>query len=236
ITFLHVIKDLSKEPEETQRLSEVAEGITSKYGVTTDIKIRAGKPSDVIKIMAEFLNAFLVVMKTQPPIGKERFLGSRTIRIMMGSTIPFYIAQEAPRRLAMRKVVFPIDFRWENKEKLSWINTLSKYYRQKIYLFKPKIKDYRVRNNLGFAKRFLEGKNIDYEIITANGQYNVIDETIEFAKEIKADALVIMLTKRVTFEKLLFGLKDQKYIANKHKIPVMCINPRTDLTKYEGFY
>ena len=236
ITFLHVIQQISHEGVETQRLKEVAEGITNKYGVKTDIKIRPGKVSDVIKLMAEFLDAFLVVMKTQPPIGKERLIGTRAVRVMVGSHIPFYVTQEAPKRLAMRKVVFPIDFRFENKEKLSWINTLSKYYKQKIYLYRPNVKDYRVRNNLNFAKRFLEGKNIDYQIIQAKGRYNVVDETLEYANEIKADAIVIMLSKRLSMDKLLFGLKEQKYISNKFKIPVMCLTPRTDLTKYEGFY
>ena len=236
ITFLHIIQNISHEGVETERLKEVADNITNKYGVKTDIKIRPGKVSRVIKLMAEFLDVFLVVMKTQPPIGKEKFTGTRTVRVMLGTPIPFYVAQEAPRRLAMRKVVFPIDFRFENKEKLSWVNTLAKYYRQKIYLFRPNDKDYRIRNNLNFAKRFLEGKNIDYEIVKAKGKYSMVEETLNFAQEIKADAMVIMLSKRLSIDKMLFGLKEQKYISNKYKIPVMCLSPRTDLTKYEGFY
>lgn len=236
IVFLHVISELSREGEETTRLQEVADAITAKYGVTTSVKVRPGKVSRVIKLVAKFLDVFLVVMKTQPPKGKERFLGSRSLRLMMGTDIPFYVVQDIPRRLAMRKVVFPIDFRWENKEKLSWIKTLSKYYKQKIYLFKPNARDYRIRNNLEFSKRFLESKGIDYQIVTSRGKYHVAEESLSFANEIKADAIIIMLSKQITFDKLLFGLREQAYISNPYKIPVMCLSPRTDLTKFESFY
>ena len=218
IIFLHVVNDVADEGKEMKRMQEVADGITNKYGVHTEVKIRVGRVSHVIKHMAQILDVFLVVMKTQPPKGKEKILGSRTIRAMIGSNIPFYVVQAPPQRLAMRKVVFPIDFRLENKEKLSWINSLSKFYRQKIFLVKPKLKDYRIRNNVDFARRFLEGKKINYEIVTMHGQFSNVQETLNYAHDIKADAVVIMLSKSLTFDKLLFGFRDQQYIYNKHKM------------------
>jgi hypothetical protein len=155
---------------------------------------------------------------------------------MVGSKIPFYVVQAPPKRLGFRKVVFPIDFRKENKEKLAWISFMSKYYTSKIYLYKPNANDYVIRNNLEFAKRFLEGKSIDYEIVTGKGKFNLTKETVDFANKIKSELIIIMLSKNITLAKVMLGLKDQNYISNEYKIPVLCLNPRSDLRKYEGFY
>ena len=128
-----------------------------------------------------------------------------------------------------------IDFRAENKEKLIWISFLSKFYTSKVYLFKPNTNEYTIRNNLEFSKRFLQGRNIDFEIITGKEKYNLTNESIEYAHEIKADLIIILLSKNINISKTLFGLKEQKYITNPYKVPVMCLNPRTDLKRLSGF-
>ncbi|MBN1596964.1 MAG: universal stress protein [Bacteroidales bacterium] len=236
IVFLNIVPDLAHESEALKRLQEVAGAFMSKYGVDIECKIRPGRVSTAIRTYAETMDAFLVIMKTQRPKGREKYIGTRTVRLMAGSKIPFYVVQEPPKRLGLRHVVFPIDFRRENKEKLSWISILSKYYTSKIYFVKPKGKDYIVRNNLEFAKRFLEGKNIYYEIKTVGHKYNTVQDTLDFANEIKAELIIIMLSKNITFAKVMLGLKEQKYISNDYKIPVLCLNPRSDLRKYEGWF
>ena len=179
-------------------ITEAADAFRAKYGVTIECHIRPGQVSTAIRTFAETINAFLVIMKTQKPKGKEKWFGTRAIRVIMGSKIPFMVIQEPPQRLAIRKVVFPIDFRKENKEKLSWISFLSKYYTSKIFLLKPNVNDYNVRNNVEFSKRFLEGKNIDYEIVTEETNYSSATEALEFANKIHADLIIIMLSKRIT--------------------------------------
>ena len=235
IVLLHIIQEISKEAEELQKLKAVADQVKNKYGVDIDCKIRAGVVHQVIKAVAQSIDAFVVIMKTQAPKGKEKILRSRSIRVMMGSRIPFIIIQEPPKRLAIRNIVFPIDFRRENKEKLIWISILSKYYTSKVHLYKPDVNDYRVRNNLEFAKRFLEGKNLSYDIITGNSKLSNANEVIEYANQIDAQLMIIMLSKNVSWFSSLIGLSEQKYISNKHKIPVMVLNPKAELHKYEGF-
>jgi nucleotide-binding universal stress UspA family protein len=236
IVFLHIVDDLSQEAEEFKKLQKYADEIKGKYGVHIECKIRPGRVSSVIRTYAETIDALLVVMKTQKPKGKEKYIGSRTIRVMVGSRIPFYVIQAPPKSLGLRRIVFPIDFRKENKEKLAWISYLSRFYTSKIHLYKPNANDYIIRNNLEFAKRFLQGKDINYEIITGKKKYYLASETLDFAHSINAELIIIMLSKNITVAKAMLGLKEQKYISNKYKIPVMCLNPRSDLRKYEGFF
>jgi nucleotide-binding universal stress UspA family protein len=236
LVLLHIVNDITDEANDTKRLRDVADSFASKYGVNVEIKIRPGVVRKVIKVVAETIDAFLVIMKTQPPRGKEKFLRSRSIRVMMGSQIPFIIVQAPPKRLGFKKVIFPIDFRKENKEKLIWISTLSKFYTSKIYLYKPNRRDYQVKTNLEFSRRFLEGKNIDYEIVTSpKGKY-FTESSIDFAQEVDANLIIIMLSKNIGRFSNLLGLNEQKFISNKYKIPIMVLNPKIELHKYGGFY
>jgi len=236
LVLLHIIPDLSTEAEALHKLQAAAEVFSAKYGIKIECKIRPGRVSTAIHTVAENLNASLVVMKTQKPIGKEKITGTRAIRLMSGSRIPFIVVQAPPKRIGLRKIVFPIDFRKENKEKLSWISFLSKFYTSKIFLFKPNVSDYVVRNNLDFSRRFLEGKSIDYEIITGKSKYTLAKDTLEFAHQIDSELIIILLSKHINWFNLMVGLEDQRFISNDYKIPIMCINPRSDLKKFEGFY
>ena len=44
--------------------------------------------------------------------------------------------------------------------------------------------------------------------------------------------IIIMTTRDIAFHDYVIGAQEQYMIANTAKIPVMVINPRTDLMKY----
>jgi nucleotide-binding universal stress UspA family protein len=235
LTLLNIIKNLDDEVTVTERLTKIAEETRKEYNILPKVIVRPGKVSQAIKRIATNINAILVIMKTGGAKGIKKYTGSRAIKVMFGSKIPFIVVQAPPKRNIIKHVIVPIDFRYENKEKLKWINFLVKVYKPNVSLFRPATTDYRIRNNLKFAMRFLEGRNINFELVHARGKKSFVEEAIEFSDFIDADLIVIMLSRRITIDKILFGLKDQKFISNNYKIPIMCLNPRTDLRKYAGF-
>ena len=237
LTILHIIPSVHTEGMMTEKLNALAEETYKIYKVRPNVMVRPGEVSLAIKDIAHNINASLVIMKTDGTKGMQKFFKSRAIKVMTGCEVPFIVVQAPPIRYSIKKVVVPIDFRSENKEKLTWINFLTKFYHPQILLFRPNKTDYRVRNNLKFATKFLEGRNIDFELVHARGKKDFTYEAIEFSKFIRADLIVIMLNKFITWDKVLFGgLHEQKYITNIHKIPVMVLNPKVDLRKLGGFY
>jgi nucleotide-binding universal stress UspA family protein len=235
LTLLHIIPNLQSEVYITEKLTSLVNETSGTYKIKPKVLVRPGKVSRAIKNIAHNLNAMLVIMKTDGPKGLQKIFRSRAIKVMMGSEVPFIVVQSPPIRYSIKKVIVPIDFRSENKEKLSWINFLTKFYHPQIYLFRPNVSDYRIRNNLKFATKYLEGHNIDFELVHARGKKGFTEESIDFSKFIRADLIIIMLSRFITWDKTLFGLKEQKYITNAHKIPVMVLNPRVDLHKLGGF-
>ncbi len=235
LILLHIVRDLKNELEATERLKKVAEATYRKYKIKPKIMVRPGIVSKAIKSIASNIDAVLVIMKTSGPVGIQKYIGSHAIKVMYKSRIPFIVVQAPPQGDKLKKVLFPIDFRYENKEKLKWINFLAKFYKPQVYLFRPNDTDYRIRNNLKFATRFLDGRDIEFELVHARGKKPFTEEALEFSNFLQADLIIIMLSRNISIEKILIGLKDQKYISNKYKIPVMCLNARTDLRKFGSF-
>ncbi|GAF02409.1 adenine nucleotide alpha hydrolase family protein [Saccharicrinis fermentans] len=83
-----------------------------------------------------------------------------------------------------------------------------------------------------FCKKFFEEKGIDYELSLSEGKGSFAQETINFADNIEAAAIIIMTTRDIAFHDYILGANEQQIIANSYKVPVMVINPRTDLMKY----
>ena len=77
---------------------------------------------------------------------------------------------------------------------------------------------------------------IYYEITISKKPIGFAEQTIQFAQEIDADIILIMTTKDLGFTDYVFAATEQQIIANSAKIPVLCVNPRTDLKKLGGFY
>lgn len=239
IALIHILNKKDDEEKVIQKMTLTAQEIQEKYNLKPSIIIKAGTIFTTIAEVATEINANLVIMGTHGIRGMQKLTGSWALKVIVSSKIPFIVVQEPPKSDSFNKIVFPIDFKNENKEKLNWINYLAKYYKSKIFIYKENITDSilkkKTNNNLIFAKRILDSKGINYQISTAKGKEAFPDETISFAKEIDADIILVMTTKNIGLKDYVIGANEQQIIANSAKIPVMCINPRDDLRKIGGF-
>jgi hypothetical protein len=169
-------------------------------------------------------------MGTHGMKGMQKLIGSWALKVIAGSKVPFIVVQTPPATHGFEKIVFPLDFRKENKEKINWMYYVARLYRSKFFIIKSKTSDSRfvkgIHSNLMFTKKFLDNNMIPYEIETAPGKKDFATETIEYAHNIGADLLLIMTTKDIGIADYVIGAQEQMIISNKYQIPVMCINPR----------
>ncbi len=236
ICLLHIVKKDTDLEEATKKLEQKKEEIKSTYGIDVSFAVREGTIFKTINEYAEENNALIVVMGTHGIKGLQKLTGSWALKVIIGSKIPYLVVQDKPNSNDVKKVVFPVDFKTENKEKLYWAEFLSKFLKTKVYLFSSSTKDGviepRTKANLVFCKNFLEEKGIDYELSLSEGKGSFSNETISFAHQIEASAIIIMTTRDIAFHDYVLGANEQQIIANSSKVPVMVINPRTDLMKY----
>jgi len=230
IMLLHVVKKEKEIEQATEQMLEFVEETQKKYNVKPNILVREGNIFKTISQVADELTATLVIMGTHGMKGMQKFTGSWALKVIAGTEAPFVVVQAPPEKEGFKNIVFPVDFRIENKEKLRWAHYLSQYFDPKFHICKPDITDElilkKTRQNLFFAKKFLDERAINYEINTIGGVSDFADATIKFAQKINADLILIMTTKNITFQDYVLGANEQQIIANTAKIPVMCVNPR----------
>ena len=239
ITLVHIVKEEEEVERATEKCNEVAERTFKEHYHEPKVIVKVGSIFTTIGEVAREVNANLVIMGTHGMKGLQKITGSWALKVIVNSPVPVVIVQSPPEHKKFEKIVFPVNFKMENKEKHHWVNYLSKYYKAKFFIIKQEVKDktfkQRVQSNLAFAKKYFQNKEIDYEIYTAPGKAKFSAETVNYAKEIGADLILIMTTRDITLADYALGAEEQQIIANKAKVPVMCVNPRSDLRKSQGF-
>jgi nucleotide-binding universal stress UspA family protein len=239
IEILHIVKSGTKAQDKEKaavRLEEVASRTEKEYGIRPRTLIREGSIFSEISDYATDKGANLVIMGTHGIKGIQKITGSYALRVIVGSKVPYLVIQDKPRDMEKyHNVVFPIDFRVENKEKLYMAIYMGKYFESKVHILKEAVTDRsllkKINVNLNFAMKFLLQNNIDYELHEAKKDLTFAKETVRFAEEINADLIMVMTTKNITIGDYLFGATEQQIIANPHKIPVLCVNPKANFAK-----
>lgn len=243
IRLVHIIKEGDEVGLEIhkKKLKDITEELTKTYDIAVESVLLKGTIfTEISKYATDNNDIAMVVMGTHGIKGVQKYFGSKALRVIVGSPIPFVVVQNAPgEKERFSDVVFPIDFKSENKEKLYWAIFMGKYFNAKIHLFKSPVTDKslskKVKVNLNFAIRFLIQNNIDYEIHTTVKSSNFSKEVMTFSREINADMIIITTTKHISFLDYIFGAPEQYIMVNSSRIPVMVVNPKASFAKMGQF-
>jgi nucleotide-binding universal stress UspA family protein len=239
IAIVHIIDNDSQYDPAFEKCNEIAENIFKKHFLKPKVVVKTGSIFTAIGEVAKDTYADLVIMGTHGIKGVQKLTGSWALKVIVHSEVPFIIIQEPPKSKKFKKIVFPIDFKVENKEKNQWVNYLAKHYQSKFFLItqdsKDKVFKRRINSNMIFAKKYLTSRNVEFEIHTAPAKRKFWKGTISYAKEINADLILIMTTRDIGIADYAFGANEQNILANPEGIPVMCVNPSAKLHKGGGF-
>lgn len=241
IVVLNVVRREKEVNDAIERLKQFVVQSSLPEDIEVIYSAKEGNIYDTIKEVAEEFSATFVIMGTHGITGMQKLLGSKALKVIANSTIPFIVVQEKPNtETYFSKIVVPIDFTIENKEKLKWAHYISVYFDSTMILYVANITDEvylkKVKANLLFAKKYFNERGINYEIHIAPSEKKFEEAIIDFSTAIKADGLIIMTTKSPQFTDYIFAAEEQQIIANNAKIPVICINPKTDHMLFQSFY
>lgn len=242
VCLLHIVDTGIKQAEELEKLNQlqqIAADRSAKYNITITAQVVRGS---IFTTIAEFVNennASLVIMGTHGIKGMQKLTGSWALKVIVKSKVPFIVVQDPPDdQEKYHDIVFPIDFRRENKEKIQTAINMGKYFDSKMHIIVSTDTDPRLlrntRVNLNFAIKYFIQNNVPFEIHELP-KGNMAEQSIEFAQKINADIILIMTTKNISFADFMMGASEQYIIANSSKIPVCCVNPRTSFAKTSQF-
>jgi nucleotide-binding universal stress UspA family protein len=242
ICLLHIV-DSGVSPkiyaEKTTLLKRLVEENTNKYNIPVVYHISKGHIFSAIADFANEKEASLVVMGTHGMKGMQKLTGSWALKVIVKSKIPFIVVQDPPDdQERYHNIVFPVDFRGENKEKIKMAIFMGKYFDSKVHMLVSSSTDKNIlkktKTNLNFAIKFLIQNNIDYEIHDMP-KGKIAEQTLDFAQKINADLILIVTTKNITFADYMVGASEQFIIANSSKIPVCCVNPKASFANVGQF-
>ncbi len=240
MVLFHVVKKEKEIVDTIEKLKDFYVSVLPNSEMEVDYLAKEGNIYDSIKQTAEELSATFVVMGTHGITGMQKLIGSKALKVIANSQVPFIVVQEKPQKEQyFSKMLVPVDFTVENKEKLRWAHYFSVYFRSTMVLYVTNVTDEvllkRVKANLLFAKKYLEEREIDYEIHIAPANQKFNDAIIEFCHAIQAQGILIMTTRDPQLTDFIFGAEEQNIIANA-KVPVICVNPRIDVKRFQGFH
>jgi nucleotide-binding universal stress UspA family protein len=242
ICLLHIIDpgiSARAAGEKKAALQHLSDTNSKKYNISISCDIVKGS---IFKAIAEFANkknANLVLMGTHGMKGMQKLTGSWALKVLVKSRIPFIVVQGPPADQGRyHNIVFPVDFKGENKEKISMAIFMGKYFESKVHILKSATTDKSLLKatniNLNFAIRYFTQNNIEYQIHEIP-RGNFAQQTIDFAQKINADLILVMTTKNITVVDYMLGASEQYIIANSSKIPVCCVNPKASFARAGQF-
>jgi nucleotide-binding universal stress UspA family protein len=242
ICLLHIVDTGIPAAEAGQKkvlLQHVLDENGKKYNMPITGQIVKGS---IFKAIAEFANekeASIVVMGTHGMKGMQKLTGSWALKVIVKSKVPFIVVQDPPvDQERYHNIVFPVDFRNENKEKIKMAIFMGKYFDSKIHFLVTTTTDRNLLKktnvNINFAIKYLIQNNIEYEIHKVE-RGNFAQQTLDFSQQISADLILVVTTKNITVADYVLGASEQFIIANSSKIPVCCVNPKATFTKTGQF-
>ncbi len=234
IEVLHVTEDENQDllSKTKQDLEKYLKKIAYQRPVPVKMIFIEGSIFSSITDYANSINARLVIMGTHGIRGFQKLTGSWAYKVLLGAKMPYLIVKKRPRKTEeFTDIVFPVDFKKENIEKIEAAIYLNKTFNAKIHVFKAPVLQKKLMRqtnvNMNISLQLLARENVDFEVHNASPSRRFDYETIRFAKKIEAD-LILVVTSEHSIKEKLFGEHEQFIIDNDAGIPVMCINPTED--------
>ena len=225
-----------KQDDETVRAREAFEGIWQQYHADLgdlELKyiIKRGQVYEQIVKTAIEENADLIVAGTHGVSGfREFWMGSNAFRLIMASTLPVLtIREETPLNQYLKKIVLPIDSTVETRQKNSIAAEFAKVFDAEVHvvgLYSSEVEDIRklVDSYLDDTITYLKEQGIKYQLAYKECN-NITNKTLEYAKEIDANLIVIMTEQEIKTANLWMGPYARQMI-NHAEIPVLSVKPQ----------
>ena len=231
VILLNVVKDKSDIPAATTKLKE-EEKWAKTVNDQIDVRsiVRVGNIFDDIGDAASELGVSLIIMGTHGASGWQKITGSYALKVITNSSVPFIVVQDQLMNdTGYDSIVVPLDLNNETKQKLEMVASIAHYFDSEVHLITPNESDEFLSNKLKanriWAAKYLKGKNVKFTTQIVDDGDNLLEGVIKLSKKVEADLIAIMNLQKNSLMGVLGSSYQQEIIANKPKIPVLCLNP-----------
>lgn len=242
VHILHMVTDLDEQEVIQRRLdAEIQRAKAIDATVPVKALIREGKVYAGIGSAAEEIGAKLIIMGTHGMRGMQFITGSRALRVITNSKIPFIVVQERGLKAdGYHDIVVPMDLQRETRQKLGLVADMAAYFKSKVHVMVPNETDdflhHQLNDNIAFAKKYFGERDIAMEaVVTDSGSGGFLDAVLAYSEKIDADLITVMNMVGSNIFGTLGLPYEEKIITNAAMIPVMLLNPANNTAGTTGW-
>lgn len=239
VVLLHVVSSRDEVEEAKEKLSkEITLGNSISNSCNLISFVRIGNIFEDIGDVAAELGISLIFMGTHKASRWQKLVGSRAIKVISSSPVPFIVTQEKLMNSSgYDNIVVPLDLNVETKQKLELVAKIAHYFDSKVHLLTNDNSDEFIKTKLKanqvWASNYLESKDIKNSSHLVDQDDSLTEGIFKLSKEVDADLIAIMNLEDETVLGLYENTFQEEIVANNLKVPVLCVNPHP-VTKVSG--
>ena len=239
VVLLHVVSSREEVEEAKEKLSKeitLGSSFSSSCNITSFVRI--GNIFEDIGDVAAELGISLIFMGTHKASRWQKLVGSRAIKVITSSPVPFIVTQEKLMNSnGYDNIVVPLDLNVETKQKLELVAKIAHYFDSQVHLLTNDNSDEFIKTKLKanqvWASNYLESKDIKNSSHLVDQADSLTEGIFKLSKEVDADLIAIMNLADETVLGLYENSFQEEIVANDLKVPVLCVNPHP-VTKVSG--
>ena len=230
IMFAHPSDEVTLDKSVEEKLDEIAISLQNKVGIKVKTHKAKGRISTQITKTAVDLDADLIVMGTHGTSGMESFIaGSNTFSVVASAPCPVISIMASSGSKGIKDIVLPLDNSRETRQKVDEAIVFARFFSSTIHIVgvttsnDPKDHFY-VNKVCEQVEKYIKEESVPCTRKFFSGD-NITVMTINYAKEIDADLIVIMTEQEVNPTGFFMGPYAQQMI-NQSEMPVLNIRPK----------
>ena len=242
VYLLHMLQDMDDKEETQLRLNkEIERAKAIDSNVPVKAIVREGRVYGGIGEAAEEIGAELIIMGTHGLRGMQFITGSRALRVVTNSNVPFIVVQERGLKAdGYHDIVVPMDLQRETRQNIGLVAGMASYFKGKVHVIVPKESDEflhrKLQDNIAFAKKYFGERNIAMEAVVTDADSNgFVDAVLDYSQKIDADLIAVMNMVGTNIFGPLGSPYEEKIITNAAMIPVMMLNPANNTAGNSGW-
>jgi nucleotide-binding universal stress UspA family protein len=232
VVLFHVVEKAAHIDEVKTRL-EMEVGRAKQWNARVKVSplVRVGSVYEDIGEAAAEIGAGLIIMGTHGMRGMQFITGSRALRVITNSSVPFVVVQERNiKDEGYREIVVPMDLHKESRHKLTMVADMAQYFKSRVHLVVPKESDEflhnQLLNHLKFANTYLNERGVEHDsAILDTDSDDFVKGVIRYAVKVDADLIAIVNMLQNSIFGVLGVPNEQEIITNEPMVPVLCMNP-----------
>ena len=231
VILLHIVSSRDDINSAKDKL-EVEVGLGEAFSPSCNISttVRVGNIFDDIGDVAAELGISLIFMGTHGASRWQQIIGSRALKVITSSPVPFILVQEKLMNdNGYDNIVVPLDLNFETKQKLELVAKISHYFDYQVHLITKDEDDEFIKNKLKanqlWAVNYLKEKNVKHSSHLVEKGATLTEGIFKLSKEVDADLIAIMNLQDDTLLGILENSFQEEIVANDLKVPVLSVHP-----------